>query len=46
MKVVPSSGNTMTNQAFVVHSIAQYMKVVLLTYNTFSNPTFGVHSIR
>jgi hypothetical protein len=45
MKVVLSNYNTLTNQAFGVHLIAQSMKVVLSSWNTLTNKILGVYPI-
>jgi hypothetical protein len=37
MKVVISSWNTLTNEAFGMYSIGQKMKVVISSWNTLTN---------
>jgi hypothetical protein len=37
MKIVFSSWNTLTTEAFGMYSIGQYMKVVISSWNTLTN---------
>jgi len=45
MKVVLPTQNTLTNEAFGVHLIRQWMKVGISTWNTLPNEDVGVHTI-